>query len=101
MLKLIVMVVISATLVSAGFLAVKRHNEYQTQKQHDTAVAQKAASEAQAKEQASATAERTKLVDKYNKLLVECQKGKANFDQLPKNLQKPVQNPSCGTAVLQ
>lgn len=100
MLKLILTVVISIALVSAGFLAVQRHQEYQTQKQHEAAIAQTAASEAQAKEKATAQADRAKLVTSYNQLRVECEKGLAAKNALPANLQKTVPAPKCGPVLL-
>lgn len=99
MIKLITIVLVAVVLVSAGFLSVKHYNEYKNNKQHDTAVAQKAASEAQAKEQASATAERAKIVKEYDALRLECEKGQGAYYKLTPAVAKTTPAPVCKAAL--
>lgn len=97
--KSLTLVGVAVVLLVLGLLVANHWQNQENKNKHEAAIAQEAARQAQAKEQATAQADRAKLVTQYNGLLVECQKGKASYDQLPKFLQKPIQNPKCGTVL--
>lgn len=90
--KILAVAVVTVVLAGVAVLTTQHYRENKQQtKQHEVAVTQTAV----AKEQASASAERAKLVASYNQLQAECTKGKLAYDKLPTYLQKAVPAPQC------
>lgn len=97
--KTVLLVVAAAVIGAVGFASVRHWDNYTNAQ---AIASEKAAQESEEREmraQAAEDARRAELVNKYNALLQECQKGRGAWDRSASNVRRILPQPQCGVAI--
>lgn len=95
--KVLIIALAVAVLAGVGVLSVQHYRQYKNKQDHAKAVT----AQNVAIEQKAVIDHQTRLQAAYDKLYVECGKGKAAYDQLPALTKAKTPLPDCGSAVVQ
>lgn len=95
MKKALLIVLAAVVVVGAGVLSVRHYRSYKNQQILKSQQTANVEAQKQAQEQQAQIARESELRGKIQRLVVECQKGKAIYDTLPAYTKAKVKAPTC------
>jgi Tfp pilus assembly protein PilV len=101
MKRLLLLVLVAAVLSGVGVLSVRHYQNYTNLKRHSDQVAAAQAAKEVATDRQAEQVRQAAVLDSYNKLYGECQKGVAAYDQLPPATKAKLPAPVCGLELIQ
>lgn len=99
MRKALLTAVATFVVIGAGVLAVRHYNQYQNLQNNTEQAAAEAEANALAEAEKKHSADREAWVAEQNELRVECEKGKAAWDELTSFQRRAIEEPVCGLVV--